>query len=145
MKFCTGNTSDSAVIALSLILATNRLSTMLYSEFTSIEITIGSAIESSSGSTGFSFIKVLSILPPTRKIAQKNHTAYAVWRKGERVRKNPHLNFTSLIITYNTEVVNCEKYTNIPAGVLRGYAYRFSSIHFARLLMNFLRYSTWSR
>ena len=33
--------------------ATNRLSMMLYSEFTSMETTIGSAIESSSGSIGF--------------------------------------------------------------------------------------------
>ena len=58
MKFCTGNTSDSAVIALSLILATNRLSTMLYSEFTSMEMTLGRAMDTRSGKTGFVFIKV---------------------------------------------------------------------------------------
>ena len=58
MKFCTGNTSERAVMACSLIRATNRLSTMLYRLFTSIEITLGSAIESSSGNTGLVFIKV---------------------------------------------------------------------------------------
>ena len=57
-KFWMGNTRLKAVMASSLMRATNRLSTMLYRLFTSMEITLGSAIESSSGSTGFSFIKV---------------------------------------------------------------------------------------
>jgi len=57
-RFCTGNTSDRAVMACSLMRATKRLSTMLYSEFTSIEMTLGRAIETSSGSTGLVFIKV---------------------------------------------------------------------------------------
>ena len=57
-RFCTGNTSDRAVMACSLMRATKRLSTMLYSEFTSIEMTLGKAIETSSGSTGLVFIKV---------------------------------------------------------------------------------------
>ena len=37
---------------------------MLYSEFTSMDSTIGRAIDANSGSTGFSFIKVLFILFP---------------------------------------------------------------------------------
>ena len=41
----------------SLICATKKLSTILYSEFTIIEMTIGSAIDSISGNTGLSFIK----------------------------------------------------------------------------------------
>ena len=45
-------------MASSLMRATNRLSTMLYSELTSMEMTIGSAILVSSGKIGFSFIKV---------------------------------------------------------------------------------------
>ena len=57
IKFWTGYTSDSAVIACSLICATKKLSIMLYKEFTSMEITIGSAMLVSSGNTGFSFIK----------------------------------------------------------------------------------------
>ena len=42
-KFWIGNTSDNAVMASSLMRATNRLSTMLYRLFTSMEITLGSA------------------------------------------------------------------------------------------------------
>ena len=53
-----GNTSESAVMACSLIWATKRLSTMLYRLFTSIEMTLGRAMESSSGNTGLVFIKV---------------------------------------------------------------------------------------
>ena|GEM_PF-3332060 len=49
-------------MASSLICATKKLSTMLYKELTSIEITIGSAIETSSGNTGFSFIKFSFII-----------------------------------------------------------------------------------
>ena len=56
IRFCTGKTSDSAVIAFSLIFATKILSTILYSEFTSIEITIGTDIDRSSGSTRRSFM-----------------------------------------------------------------------------------------
>ena len=63
IKFCTGNTSDSAVMASSLICATKKLSTMLYSEFTIMLITMGSAIEVISGSTGSSFIKFSFIFP----------------------------------------------------------------------------------
>ena len=62
IKFCTGNTRDRAVIACSLIFATKKLSTMLYSEFTSIDSTIGIAIDARSGRIGFFFIKVLFIL-----------------------------------------------------------------------------------
>ena len=58
MRFCTGNTSESAVMASSLIFATKKLSTMLYSEFTSMETTMGSAMDISRGNTGLSFIKV---------------------------------------------------------------------------------------
>ena len=54
IKFCTGNTRDRAVIACSLIFATKKLSTMLYSEFTSIDSTIGIAIDARSGRIGFS-------------------------------------------------------------------------------------------
>ena len=43
----------------SLMRATNRLSTMLYSELTSMEMTLGSAMDIKSGKTGRSFIKVL--------------------------------------------------------------------------------------
>ena len=64
IKFCTGYTRDNAVMASSLIFATKKLSTMLYSEFTSMDSTIGRAIDANSGSTGFSFIKVLFILFP---------------------------------------------------------------------------------
>ena len=53
---------DRAVIACSLIFATKKLSTMLYSEFTSIDSTIGIAIDARSGRIGFFFIKVLFIL-----------------------------------------------------------------------------------
>ena len=53
-KFWIGNTSDNAVMASSLMRATNRLSTMLYRLFTSMEITLGSAMDTNSGSTGFS-------------------------------------------------------------------------------------------
>ena len=56
------NTRDRAVIACSLIFATKKLSTMLYSEFTSIDSTIGIAIDARSGRIGFFFIKVLFIL-----------------------------------------------------------------------------------
>ena len=58
IRFCTGYTSESAVMASSLMRATNRLSTMLYSAFTSIETTIGSAMDVNSGKTGFSFMNV---------------------------------------------------------------------------------------
>ena len=43
-------------MASSLMRATKKLSTMLYSEFTSIETTIGSAMDVSSGRIGRSFI-----------------------------------------------------------------------------------------
>lgn len=58
-RFCTGKTSERAVMADSLNAATNRLSTMLYSELTSMEMTLGSAMDIKSGKTGRSFIKVL--------------------------------------------------------------------------------------
>lgn len=51
-------------MACSLICATKKLSTMLYSEFTSMEKTIGSAMDASSGPTGFSFINVLFMKIP---------------------------------------------------------------------------------
>ena len=77
-KFWMGYTSDRAVTASSLMRATNRLSTMLYRLFTSMEMTFGSAIEISSGSTGFSFIKVsfmiFGSLLQTKNCAQKSHT-----------------------------------------------------------------------
>lgn len=46
------------VMACSLIWATKKLSTMLYSAFTVMESTMGSAMETSSGKIGRSFIKV---------------------------------------------------------------------------------------
>ena len=49
-------------MASSLILAMKKLSTMLYSAFTSIDSTIGIDIETTSGSTGFVFIKLWSII-----------------------------------------------------------------------------------
>ena len=58
IMFCTGYTSESAVMACSLIWATKKLSTMLYSAFTVMESTMGSAMEASSGKIGRSFIKV---------------------------------------------------------------------------------------
>ena len=63
-KFWTGKTSDSAVMAFSLICATKKLSTILYREFTSIEMTIGRAMDMISGKTGFSFINVSFIETP---------------------------------------------------------------------------------
>ena len=79
VKFWMGNTSERAVMASSLICATNRLSTMLYRELTSMEITLGSAMDNSSGSTGRSFIKVsfidFSLLTDRKwKRPQKSHT-----------------------------------------------------------------------
>ena len=62
MKFCTGYTSDRAVMASSLIWATKKLSTMLYSELTSIDNTIGRDIDSMSRNTGLSFMKVSFIV-----------------------------------------------------------------------------------
>ena len=41
-----------------------KLSTMLYKEFTNIESTIGSDIDKINGNTGFSFINFSSILIP---------------------------------------------------------------------------------
>ena len=58
IMFCTGYTSESAVMACSLIWATKKLSTMLYSAFTVMESTMGNAMETSSGKIGRSFIKV---------------------------------------------------------------------------------------
>ena len=58
MEFCTGYTSDKAVIASSLIFATKKLSTMLYKELTSIDITMGRDMDKMRGNTGLSFIKV---------------------------------------------------------------------------------------
>ena len=63
-KFCTGKTRDNAVMAFSLICATKKLSTILYREFTSIEMTIGMAMDIISGKTGFSFINVSFIETP---------------------------------------------------------------------------------
>ena len=62
VRFWTGYTKERAVMASSLILATKKLSTILYREFTSIEITIGRAMETIRGTTGFSFIKVSFII-----------------------------------------------------------------------------------
>ena len=53
-----GDKRERAVMACSLIWATKRLSTMLYSEFTSMEMTLGRAMDTRSGKTGFVFIKV---------------------------------------------------------------------------------------
>ena len=66
IRFCTGYTSDRAVMASSLICATKKLSTILYREFTSMEIIIGRAMDKISGNTGFSFINVSFIFyhPP---------------------------------------------------------------------------------
>ena len=49
-------------MAPSLICATKKLSTMLYREFTSMDSTMGSAIEKISGRTGRSFINVSFIV-----------------------------------------------------------------------------------
>ena len=51
-------------MAFSLICATKKLSTILYREFTSIEMTIGMAMDIISGKTGFSFINVSFIETP---------------------------------------------------------------------------------
>ena len=59
-------------MACSLICATKKLSTMLYSEFTSMEKTIGSAMDASSGPTGFSFINVLFMKNPPLYQNRKN-------------------------------------------------------------------------
>ena len=64
IRFCIGNAIETAVSASSLILATNILSTILYSACTSIDIIIGRAILISSLLTGivpilFSFIVLL--------------------------------------------------------------------------------------
>ena len=89
-KFWMGYTKERAVMASSLICATNRLSTMLYRELTSMEITLGSAMDNSSGSTGRSFIKVsfidFSLLTDRKwkKTAKKPHNGFfevIVWRK----------------------------------------------------------------
>ena len=48
----------NAVVAFSLTFATKKLSIILYSEFTAIDIIIGKAIESTSGSIFFSLINV---------------------------------------------------------------------------------------
>ena len=86
-------------MASSLICATNRLSTMLYRELTSMEITLGSAMDNSSGSTGRSFIKVsfidFSLLTDRKwkKTAKKPHNGFfevIVWRKVAYCCKNPH-------------------------------------------------------
>ena len=58
IRFWTGNTRDSAVMASSLIRATKKPSTMLYREFTSMERTIGRDMDATSGRTGFVFINV---------------------------------------------------------------------------------------
>ena len=106
-KFWMGNTSERAVMASSLMRATNRLSTMLYRLFTSMEMTLGSAMDTSSGSTGFSFIKVsfivfvllLKIDWVCKRLGrdvctQKSHTMAPgrtiVWRKVAYCCKNPH-------------------------------------------------------
>lgn len=62
-------------MASSLMRATNKLSTMLYSELTIMEITLGSAMEISSGRTGRVFIQVsfISFLL-LEKMRTKNHT-----------------------------------------------------------------------
>ena len=60
-----GKDQGSAVMASSLICATKKLSTILYKEFTSMETTMGRAMDMIRGNTGFSFIKVLFIyIPP---------------------------------------------------------------------------------
>ena len=67
-------------MACSLIWATKRLSTMLYSEFTSMEMTLGRAIDTSSGNTGFVFIKVSFMgkkLPFLKFPHKKSHTTAA--------------------------------------------------------------------
>ena len=56
-RFCSGYTIESAVMASSLILATKKLSTMLYSAFTAIDRTIGSDMDKTRGSTGLVLIK----------------------------------------------------------------------------------------
>ena len=78
-----GNTRLNAVMASSLMRATNRLSTMLYRLFTSMEITLGSAIESSSGSTGFSFIKV-SFIEKFHLLSVKNKNVAGTAPAGSR-------------------------------------------------------------
>ena len=47
-----------AVMASSLTCATKKLSMILYSELTSMDMTIGRAIFKTSGNTGFSFMNV---------------------------------------------------------------------------------------
>ena len=51
-------------MASSLICATKKLSTILYSALTSMDTTIGSDIETSSGKMGRSFINVASMGGP---------------------------------------------------------------------------------
>ena len=87
-KFWMGYTSESAVMACSLIRATNKLSTILYSELTSIEMTLGSAMDSSSGNTGRVFIKVSFIFGSfLRDRSSKKRPAGRQCRMGA---KTPH-------------------------------------------------------
>ena len=81
-------------MASSLIWATKKLSTMLYRELTSIESTMGSAIERISGSTGFSFIKfsfIFALLTVLRRISRhrKSHTTAQADGCVAKRRQNP--------------------------------------------------------
>ena len=72
----------------SLMRATNRLSTMLYSELTSMEMTLGSAMDIKSGKTGRSFIKVLF----TEEISSHRVGFAEVW-----TQKKPHNGFCTIV------------------------------------------------
>lgn len=57
---------------------------MLYSEFTAIEMTIGSDIDNISGNTGFSFINVWSkLIPPIQNKTPYNYRADNCMAKNE--------------------------------------------------------------
>ena len=96
-------------MASSLICATKKLSTMLYREFTSMERAMGSPIESSSGSTGRSFIKVSFIAGSFasggwhKKATQL--VKIAVWRKGTCSGKIHPKSFTGAIIRESRPLV----------------------------------------
>ena len=109
IKFWMGKTRERAVMASSLICATKKLSTMLYREFTSMERAMGSPIESSSGSTGRSFIKVSFIAGSFasggwhKKATQL--VKIAVWRKGTCSGKIHPKSFTGAIIRESRPLV----------------------------------------
>src|SRR5699024_12093045 len=87
-------------MASSLIFATKKLSTILYREFTSIEIIIGNPMDKIRENTGFSFITVSFIFLITACVIiftaamSKRKATYSptaiMWRKMGCSQKNPH-------------------------------------------------------